>query len=591
MGHSNGPPLGRESRSWREKAALRGLLPILITLPALGPIHHAAAADAPPASEPVSIEVRIPPDADPQATPIDALRKWQAWLTDSGFSPTRCGADLEARTLALDTVKKDDIRRLTRAGFKIVGRSQRTPLNQNARGTSAYFDPAEVEAMLAQVELDHPFIARRFAVGTTIEGRTIWAIEISDNPGIDEDEPAVQFNGQHHAREVVTSHVVMDIVDLLTDGYGADPAITGWVDDYKTICVPMVNPDGVQYVFDADVNWRKNRRPNTGCSPSCNGTGVDNNRNYPYLWGPGCGSSGCCSNNAFRGPSSASEDETQAMRDLADAFHFVMATSYHAFGRFIDYPYACSDGTPATLMPEHDVIDEMMSGMAAAICAVDGVAYTAFTPVPFGPVNGDDTSWYYAHKGTYPFIVEVGTSFQPLVSDVPAIINRNRAGWQFLYDRLGRARIDVHVTVDCQPAEAEVTLTDFVFDTGELPRQTFLPFGRWTFLVPPDNDYTVRISKPGFVTRDVAVYVVDLPISVDVQLEPLVPDPASLPGDMNADCIVNGLDVAPFVDALLNGPAAPLPQILRGDFDDSCVVDLPDVAPFIAAALNADACP
>ena len=65
------------------------------------------------------------------------------------------------------------------------------------------------------------------------------------------------------------------------------------------------------------------------------------------------------------------------------------------------------------------------------------------------------------------------------------IVNRNRAGWIYMYERLGQARIDVHVTDACTgaPLTAEVTLTDYVFDPSELPRFTFPPFGRWSLAI------------------------------------------------------------------------------------------------------------
>ena len=109
----------------------------------------------------------------------------------------------------------------------------------------------------------------------------------------------------------------------------------------------------------------------------------------------------------------------QAMISLAEAWDFTLAVSYHAYGRFIDYPYACSTGASGQLMPEHAVVDELMNGMADAIDAVDAVPrYAVFSPASAGPLSGDDTSWYYAHQGTYAMIVEVGTSFEPAFSQV-----------------------------------------------------------------------------------------------------------------------------------------------------------------------------
>ncbi|MFQ5429874.1 MAG: M14 family zinc carboxypeptidase [Phycisphaerae bacterium] len=537
--------------------------------------------------EPRVVEVALPADGPQAGSPIETMRTWRAWLIERGLSVNRCGMDIAGGRLVLEIDRREQARALNTAGFRIIRALDRAPLEGPSRTQSQYFDPLEIEAMLAQVEADHPTLAVRFPIGTTVQGRTIWALEISDQPGVIEDEPAIQFNGQHHAREVATSHVIMDVVTTLTTNYGTDPDVTNWVNSYKTVCVPMVNPDGVQYVFDVNSFWRKNRNPCSG------GTGIDPNRNYPYRWGPaGCGSGSFCASETYRGPFAASELEIQAMAGLVDQYHFVMATSYHAFGRFIDYPYACfTGGNPSEMMPEHAVIKEMMDAMAGAITAVDGVFYTSNSNGSAGPLSGDDTSWYYAHKGTYPFIVEVGTSFEPAFSQVAGIVNRNRGGWQYLYQRLGQARIDVHVTTGCLPIEADVTLTDFVFDTGEVPRVTYLPFGRWTFLVPPNGTYKVQASKAGFVTQIISVPVGNAPAAVSIDLQPTAPPPAPLLGDMDNSCVVDGLDVDLFVQAVLAGPTATPDQILRGDFDGSCLVDTGDLPGFIAAALAGATCP
>jgi len=465
------------------------------------------------------LRLSLPATPDGRApSPVDA-RQWFAWLAENGFDTDRCGYNPHDMTILLHADGEASLQPLWDSGFQIIERLDAAPLEGADRTQSQYFDPGEIETMMAQVAADHPAITQLFSIGVTHEGRNIWGIEISNNPGVPEDEPAIQFNAQHHAREVATSHVGMDIVDTLTDGYGIDPDITFWVDNYKTVCVPMVNPDGVQYVFNGSSLWRKNRQV---YPPTC--VGVDLNRNYPYRWGPDrCGSTTSCSGDLYKGPASASELETQHMITLAQQYRFAMATSYHASGQFIDYPYACSNGSASSIMPEHDIIDEMMNGVADAIDSVDGTPrYSVFSPVAAGPLSGDDTSWYYADQGVYSFIIEIGTSFEPSFSQVAGIVNRNRAGWMYMYDRLGQARIDVHVTDACTgaPIEAEVTLTDYLFDTGETPRFTALPFGRWTFMVVANDSYAVRVSKHGYITQDVPVSVANVPASVDIALEP-----------------------------------------------------------------------
>ena len=278
------------------------------------------------------------------------------------------------------------------------------------------------------------------------------------------------------------------------------------------------------------------------------------------------------------------------MMALADLFQFTIAVSYHSFGRFIDYPYACNDGVPDLRMPEHAVVDAMMRGMSTAIQSVNNVTYDVNSPVAAGAVNGDDTSWYYAHKGTYPFIVEVGTAFEPPFSQVAGIVAENRAGWRSLYTRLEQARIDLHVKSGCQPIDAEVTLLNYVYDTDELPRFTTLPFGRWTYIVVPNATYNVRVSKPGYITQDVPVSVANAAVNVTIELQP-VTAPAVLKGDMNEDCIVDGRDLDGFVNAYLAGVGAQTEQVVLADFTADCAVDESDIAPFVAAALAQPTCP
>lgn len=559
-------------------------------LPALG-ISWIVACSPLRADDPRSLELRIP-TADARSDAVSDMREAIRWLVDHGAVVDRCGIDVANRRLTAELADDAAIDAMEGAGFAVLRDLAASGGPRGAGVDPQYLDPTEVEAFLNQVAADHPDITRVFSVGTTIQGRDIWAIEISDQPGTDEDEPSILLNGLHHSREVATPHIITDAIDVLTDGYAAnDPQIVAWVQNYKSILIPMVNPDGSARVHAGDTLHRKNLR--TVCTTG--NLGVDLNRNYPYKWGAGVceagtGSSGNACSDAYRGASAASEPETQAMIGLAEAMHFTIAVSYHAFGRFIDYPYACNPGFPDMRMPEHDAIDAMMRAMRDAIAAVDSVTYSVHSPVALGPVNGDDTSWYYAHEGTYPFIVETGQQFEPAFSSVAGIVARNRAGWQSLYARLGEARIDVHVAHACEPLGAEVSLLDYTYDTGELPRKTSQPFGRWTYIVPPNDSYTIRVSKIGYQTQDVNVVVNNSPVVVDVELLPLSGG-STLSGDMNDDCSVNGLDFPLFVNALLTGAAAPADQRSRGDFDGDCVVTQADIDAFVTAALASSTCP
>ena len=69
-------------------------------------------------------------------------------------------------------------------------------------GMGGYYTWAEVSSVLDQIATAYPAITTdRFSIGASLEGRQIWAIKVSDNPDVDENEPEVRFDSMHHARE------------------------------------------------------------------------------------------------------------------------------------------------------------------------------------------------------------------------------------------------------------------------------------------------------------------------------------------------------------------------------------------------------
>jgi hypothetical protein len=93
----------------------------------------------------------------------------------------------------------------------------------------------------------------------------MWAVKISDNVGVDENEPEVLFDGLTHSDEHMGLEMTLRIMHWLVDGYVShDARITNIVNTREIWIVLAVNPDGAE----ADIAgghyhfWRKNRQPN-----------------------------------------------------------------------------------------------------------------------------------------------------------------------------------------------------------------------------------------------------------------------------------------------------------------------------------------
>jgi len=262
----------------------------------------------------------------------------------------------------------------------------------------------EVESDLQTIASSYPNIVKLISIGKTHEGRDIWAVKISDNPQVEEDEPEVYYNGAHHAREWMTVEVSMCLINALVENYTTDAAIKDIVDNRQLWIVPVVNPDGRIYDGGEDPssynNWRKNRRDNG------DGTrGVDLNRNYGYMWG-GAGASDRTFSQVYRGPSAFSEPETAAIENFTKGHDFVFSISYHSSGQMILYPW----GYTLNNSEDHELLVSVANEMASRITNTAGSSVSGYTPMKGSELyltSGTDDDWLYGEMGTYSYTIEL----------------------------------------------------------------------------------------------------------------------------------------------------------------------------------------
>lgn len=269
-----------------------------------------------------------------------------------------------------------------------------------------YHTYSEMETALDSMASNFPLITRLDTLGTSVEGRLIRGIKISDNAAMDENEPEVLIMGCHHARELMSVEIPLLLAEYILDGYGQSSQLTGMVDGREIWIVPMVNPDGHVYVqFNHSGEsynwWRKNRRDNLDGS-----YGVDLNRNYSYKWGyDNAGSSPNTGSAVYRGPAPFSEPETQAVRDFCADHSFSVALSYHSYSELILYPW----GYSPIYTEDHEFFSTFADSLERGTgylpgCSATGAIY---------PTNGDTDDWAYGETTQkdrfYCFTVELNS--------------------------------------------------------------------------------------------------------------------------------------------------------------------------------------
>jgi len=169
-----------------------------------------------------------------------------------------------------------------------------------------YHSYTELSADMTAWAAAYPSITELVSLGTSFEGREIWAIKISDNAGTEEFEPEIQWVGAHHGDETISVEVCYHMAEYLLENYGTDSQVTWLVNEREIWIIPMLNPDG----HTAGSRY--------------NAEGTDLNRNYLCP----CG---CNSGSAFSAP------ESRALRDWNVGMNPVTSLTFHSGAIYINY--------------------------------------------------------------------------------------------------------------------------------------------------------------------------------------------------------------------------------------------------------------
>jgi len=301
----------------------------------------------------------------------------------------------------------------------------------------------------------NPSLARYTKLGSSFEGRDIFALKISKDVSTDDaSKPDVLITGCHHAREWISVESPVYFANQLLSGYTTDDSIKYLVDHLQIWIVPIVNPDGLNFTQNVPSGqsdparlWRKNRRP-LSFGSCLSSVGVDLNRNYNYEWRlqgdtactDYCSSDRSCisddigasddpQSEIYRGPQPESEPEVRAIKSLVDDpnRHFRAQVDYHNYSQLILYPWGYAPfGTD-----DAKTLSTLAQRMSDDLFGVDRVLYKPEQAVDLYALTGSSIDYAYGvNHVPAPFVVEMRPfccDFDVPESEIPAVNQENWA--------------------------------------------------------------------------------------------------------------------------------------------------------------------
>ncbi|HEY8279309.1 MAG TPA: M14 family metallopeptidase [Bdellovibrionota bacterium] len=225
--------------------------------------------------------------------------------------------------------------------------------------------------------------------GLSKAGRALTALHLASEQS--KGKPVVMITAATHGDELITTEVLMHLVDRLVAAYHKEDRLTKLVDSHDIYFVPVLNPDG----FASSNRYDGNRDPN---------------RSYPY-------------------PNHENMEPTPSIAGIIKLFSSLnvkASIDFHAYGELIMYPWAYThDPVDPTSRTRFDALTRHMA---------ETNRYT------YGPIAdviyvapGSSADYYFWKKGSTSLGIEIGDTKIPSPAKFPEYFeSQEESTWRFL---------------------------------------------------------------------------------------------------------------------------------------------------------------
>lgn len=346
----------------------------------------------------------------------------------------------------------------------------------------------------------YPDICKLVSIGTSIQGRSLLAVKISDNVNEQEAEPEFLYTSTMHGDEVTGYILMLHLIDYLLSNYATDPRITEMVDHTEIYINPLANPDGTYHGGNSSVYNAIRYNANY----------IDLNRNYPDP------------EDGLHPDGHAWQQETVAFMAFADSNHFVMGANFHGGAEVFNYPW----DTWAKLAADDTWWQFVGHEYVDTVHLYSPSSY--FSGFNNGITNG--YQWYTISGGRQDYMnywhscrevtLEISNNKMPPASQLLSF-------WEYNYRSLLNYIEEVNYgvqgivtdSVTGEPLQAGIFIMGHDIDHSEVT--TKLPSGYYSRLLY-EGEYSLTFTATGYFPKTIDVMVTNRETTpLDVELVPL----------------------------------------------------------------------
>ncbi len=411
--------------------------------------------------------------------------KGQAEVMISGWS--RQTIDRLTRIYSIRSVKDKAIHivlsPLTAERFIAEGYDYQIAENTESKGVLSSSDMTEAmtwdsypsytqyDSIMRFLASSYPSLCMLDTIGTSINGKLVLVLKISDNCKVDESEPEVFYSSGIHGDETAGFILMLRLSEYLLKYYSLDRKVKDLVDNLEIWINPLANPDGTY------------RNGNYIVSPvRFNANGWDLNRNFPDPDVPGF----------------TRQKETLEMMSFLAEHRFALSANFHSGEEVVNFPW---DRWPVE-HADNDWFYAISRAWADTVHLYSGPGYMNY--LDNGVTKGYD--WYQVNGGRQDYVtyalngreitVELDDRFVTPASDLDNI-------WQYNYHSLlgylENAIFGIHGQVtdalNNEPVPAKIFIEGYDRDSSHVYSDTLTGFFT-RFLLP--GTYDLKFTGGGY---------------------------------------------------------------------------------------------
>ncbi|XP_029467086.1 carboxypeptidase D [Rhinatrema bivittatum] len=258
----------------------------------------------------------------------------------------------------------------------------------------------ELSERLRALAEAHPRQAQLFSIGQSVQGRELWVLRVTNEPGQAPDpaKPQVKYVGNMHGDEAVSRQVLLYLAEYLLQSSGREPRLARLLNTTDLYILPSLNPDGFESAAEGDCSGERGGRENA--------RGHDLNRSFPDQFSPDAR------------PDLSEVPEVSAMIGWIQSNRFLLSGNLHGGSVVASYPYDDSPSHTVSGTYSKSSDDEVFKYLARAYAANHPIMRTGIPKCEGdmeetfkdGITNG--AQWYDVQGGMQDYNYVFGNCFE-----------------------------------------------------------------------------------------------------------------------------------------------------------------------------------